>query len=657
MQHLRRAGVAMVVVSTLAPWPRLPRRRRCQRRPRQPGRLREPGQLHAARDERLGQRDHPDRQQDRRGRDVHLGEPVRAPFGNTGDDVVRNRIFAFDATTGAIDPAFNPNLGGAANSLDTDGTYVYVGGSFGSVGGNSAIKRVVKLTAAGAVVGAFNAVPNKVVNEVVVRGSRLYVGGAFTSVRSGAVTTTRNALAALDSDDRRRPLRGQRAVRRASTTPALGGHDQHQALRRLPRRHAARRDRQLRDRRRPAARPDGGPRRRRRRRVGRAVGHEPLRRGAQQLRLGVRHLHARRRLLPGRLLLRRHDHGRLRRRRRQRTLCDTTTRWETAEHRQRPDLGGLHRRRHDVRRRGHRQRRLRRRPHALAEQPVPGRPGRPGRGAARGHRRPRPGQRPPAVVEPRPRARRRRPGDVRDQPGALGRQRHHQDRRRDPRPDRVHAARRRHHDPRRAGRRRCPTTSSSPSRRPAASSSAGRSTPAGRPPARPARRTRRSTGPRCAARSCSTARSTTASATATFNKRTFDKATGATGAQVAVNLRNDPDNGTRIPFAIATTTGMFYDPATHRIYYTVSGDSRLFYRYFTPESEIVGAQTFQADAGGVELRHRGRDDAGVGTDPLRVLHRRRAAQRAVLGRPGHRRGTVVSSDGTWRYRAILVPNS
>jgi hypothetical protein len=119
-------------------------------------------------------------------------------FGNTGDDVVRNRIFAFDATTGAIDPTFNPDLGGAANSLDTDGTFVYVGGSFGSVGGNTAIKRVVKLTAAGAVVGTFNAVPNHGVNEVVLRGSRLYVGGGFTSIRSGTVTTARNRLAALD---------------------------------------------------------------------------------------------------------------------------------------------------------------------------------------------------------------------------------------------------------------------------------------------------------------------------------------------------------------------------------------------------------------------------------------------------------------------------
>ncbi|WP_162259877.1 PKD domain-containing protein [Nocardioides sp. Soil777] len=120
-------------------------------------------------------------------------------FTNTGDDLVRNRIFAFDATTGAIDTAFNPNLGGAVNSLDTDGTHVYVGGSFGSVGGNSAIRRVVKLTAGGAVVGSFNAVPDGGVNEVVVRGSRLYVGGSFSGIRSGTTTTPRSRLAVLDA--------------------------------------------------------------------------------------------------------------------------------------------------------------------------------------------------------------------------------------------------------------------------------------------------------------------------------------------------------------------------------------------------------------------------------------------------------------------------
>ena len=120
-------------------------------------------------------------------------------FKDKSDDVTRNRIFAFDATTGVIDPTFNPNLGGAANSLTTDGTYIYVGGSFSSVGGNTAIKRVVKLTASGAVVSAFVAVPNAAVNEVVVRGPRVYIGGAFVSVKVGKLTSARGALAALDS--------------------------------------------------------------------------------------------------------------------------------------------------------------------------------------------------------------------------------------------------------------------------------------------------------------------------------------------------------------------------------------------------------------------------------------------------------------------------
>jgi Malectin domain len=120
-------------------------------------------------------------------------------YADRSDDVTRNRIFAFDATTGVIDPSFNPNLGGAVNSLTTDGTYVYAGGAFSSVGGNTAIKRVVKLTAAGTVVSAFNAVPNAAVNELVVKGSRLYIGGAFVSVKSGKLTSSRGALAALDS--------------------------------------------------------------------------------------------------------------------------------------------------------------------------------------------------------------------------------------------------------------------------------------------------------------------------------------------------------------------------------------------------------------------------------------------------------------------------
>jgi len=114
----------------------------------------------------------------------------------TSADIVRNRIFAFDATTGLIDGAFNPNLSGSANSLDTDGTYVYVGGSFTTVGGVSR-PRVAKLTAGGALVQGF-AAPSAGVNEVVVRGNRLYIGGAFKNV--GGTANPRGGLAAYDKD-------------------------------------------------------------------------------------------------------------------------------------------------------------------------------------------------------------------------------------------------------------------------------------------------------------------------------------------------------------------------------------------------------------------------------------------------------------------------
>lgn len=47
----------------------------------------------------------------------------------------------------------------------------------------------------------------------------------------------------------------------------------------------------------------------------------------------------------------------------------------------------------------------------------------------------------------------------------------------------------------------------------------------------------------------------------------------------------------------ANVTGIVFDPATNRLYYTLFGDSRLFWRWFTPESEVVGAVRFEADAG------------------------------------------------------------
>ncbi len=122
-----------------------------------------------------------------------------ATFADTSDDLVRNRIFAFDAATGAIDTSFNPNLGGAANSIDTDGTYLYVAGAFGSVGGKTAYKKIVKLDAAGNPVTEFKATPAAVVNEVVVRNGVVYIGGAFKSIKSRSVAYPVGHLAVLDT--------------------------------------------------------------------------------------------------------------------------------------------------------------------------------------------------------------------------------------------------------------------------------------------------------------------------------------------------------------------------------------------------------------------------------------------------------------------------
>ena len=139
-------------------------------------------------------------------------------------------------------------------------------------------------------------------------------------------------------------------------------------------------------------------------------------------------------------------------------------------------------------------------------------------------------------------------------------------------------------------------------------------------------------------------------------KRPFNPTTGALGAPVAVDLHDDPDNGARIPFAISTMTGMFYDPALHRIYYTVSGDSRLLYRYFSPESEVVGAQTFVADAGGVSFS----GTAGLALAGGKVLYGSSSdgALRSVPFSGGRVTGspTVLSSDGTWRLRGMFVAN-
>jgi hypothetical protein len=44
-------------------------------------------------------------------------------------------------------------------------------------------------------------------------------------------------------------------------------------------------------------------------------------------------------------------------------------------------------------------------------------------------------------------------------------------------------------------------------------------------------------------------------------------------------------------------TGITFDAGTNRVYYTLSGDNRLFWRWFNPQSEILGAVRYEAPTG------------------------------------------------------------
>jgi hypothetical protein len=138
-----------------------------------------------------------------------------------------------------------------------------------------------------------------------------------------------------------------------------------------------------------------------------------------------------------------------------------------------------------------------------------------------------------------------------------------------------------------------------------------------------------------------------------FHRRAFDAATGEVGARHRVALHGDPRSGKAIPFPLRKLTGMFYDTKLHRLYYTVQGDRRLFYRGFTPESRLVGAQQLVAARHRVSFRRvAGMTLAGrwlLYGSRDGTLRRVRFAGGKVKGRPH-----VVNRDGSWRGRAMFA---
>ena len=105
-------------------------------------------------------------------------------------------IFAYSKSTGDIIRSFDPVLDKHVLALETigDGTGVFAAGVFGIINGESGRRGLVKIDINGDRYSGFGARPNKTVKTLVRLGNTLYLGGIFDKI-SG--TTVEN-LAAVD---------------------------------------------------------------------------------------------------------------------------------------------------------------------------------------------------------------------------------------------------------------------------------------------------------------------------------------------------------------------------------------------------------------------------------------------------------------------------
>lgn len=117
--------------------------------------------------------------------------------------VSRNRIAAFDATTGVVDANWNPNVNDTVWEIYVSGDKVYVGGKFTTVNGETTRNYLAAFNVAdgsdtGTVDANWNPNMDDRVEAVAVSGGKVYAGGGFSTVNGG---TTRNCLAAFNLAD------------------------------------------------------------------------------------------------------------------------------------------------------------------------------------------------------------------------------------------------------------------------------------------------------------------------------------------------------------------------------------------------------------------------------------------------------------------------
>jgi hypothetical protein len=104
--------------------------------------------------------------------------PSGDPLG-TGE-VARNHAAAINLSTGALLP-WNPNANNTVQTIAVDGSSVYLGGTFGTVGGKTHARVAAVDATTGAPIQTFKAKANGEVMSLVVGTAGLYMGGSFTT--------------------------------------------------------------------------------------------------------------------------------------------------------------------------------------------------------------------------------------------------------------------------------------------------------------------------------------------------------------------------------------------------------------------------------------------------------------------------------------------
>jgi len=127
---------------------------------------------------------------------IYLAGSFTQLTDSDGTTVARNRLAAIDADTGAITP-WNPNANNTVRTLalSADGSRLFAGGNFSSVGGLSRNHVAAIDPTTGTTDKNWAAGTNSAVWALIVSGSRLYMGGDFTTVKQ----QPRERLAAVNT--------------------------------------------------------------------------------------------------------------------------------------------------------------------------------------------------------------------------------------------------------------------------------------------------------------------------------------------------------------------------------------------------------------------------------------------------------------------------